>query len=197
MSTSTYCPSSTGEADSELESLWRVWEEQHARLCRVVAARARRPFEDDEVQDAASDALLRLHGLRRRGGNGPASVERWLVVVAWREFLRRIGRDARRRAIETSVFAREERVLVAAQPEDEVLRREQARARRRALEVSLRTLPAGQRETLELLATGASYARIAQRRGVSTRAVDRALGNARRRLRSNALLVREVAECDA
>jgi RNA polymerase sigma factor (sigma-70 family) len=166
-------------------------------LCRVVAARARRPFEDDEVQDAASDALLRLHGLRRRGGNGPASVERWLVVVAWREFLRRIGRDARRRAIETSVFAREERVLVAAQPEDEVLRREQARARRRALEVSLRTLPAGQRETLELLATGASYARIAQRRGVSTRAVDRALGNARRRLRSNALLVREVAECDA
>lgn len=197
MSTSIYSPSSTGEEHVELESLWRIWDEQHARLCRVVARRASRPFKDFEVQDAASDALLRLHRLRQRGYNEPATVERWLAVVAWREFLRRTGRNARRRAIETSVFVREERVLVAARPEDEVLRREQAQARRSALEVALRTLSPGQRETLELLAEGASYARIAQRRGVSTRAVDRALGKARRRLRSNALLVREVIGCDA
>jgi RNA polymerase sigma factor (sigma-70 family) len=196
MSTSTHCLPSTGEEHVEMESLWRIWEEQHARLCRVVARRASLPFEDYEVQDAASDALLRLHRLRQRRRNEPAAVERWLAVVAWREFLRRTGRDARRRAIETSVFVREERVTSVARPEDGVLRREQARARRRALEVSLRTLPDGQRETLELLAAGASYARIAQHRGVSTRAVDRALGKARRRLRSNALLVREVAGCN-
>lgn len=197
MSTNTCCPSSTDEAPVELEALWRIWEEHHPRLCRVVARRARQSFEDNEVQDAASDALLRLHRLRRRRGVEPAALEAWLVVVAWREFLRRAGRDARRSAIETEVFVREERVGVAVQPEDAVLAGEQRRARRRALGLALRSLPAGQRESLALLAGGASYARIAECRGVSTRAVDRALGKARRRLRSNALLVREVTGCAA
>ncbi|MGE4428587.1 MAG: RNA polymerase sigma factor [Solirubrobacteraceae bacterium] len=188
---------SSGGGVVELEWLWGAWTQERERVCRNVGRRAGRPFDDPAVQDAASDALLRLHRHLVRGRAMPPVVGSWLVVVAWREFLRQARRDARRREFEAEAFVRGERVDVDRRPESIVARREQRRARCHALGLALGTLPAGQRETLQLFAEGASYTQIADWRNTSWRSVDRALVKARARLRNNGLLVREVRAWDA
>jgi DNA-directed RNA polymerase specialized sigma24 family protein len=174
-------------------ALWALWEEHHLRLRRLVASRSCRSVDDHDVHNAASDALLRL-GRTRRTGTVPDDVSGWLALVAWREFLRRTGREGRRRRVEQVMFVRAERVTAARSPEGIAVARSGQEAQRQALEMAMRMLTRGQRESMELFAEGASYDEIAVARSSTHRAVSRALGKARGHLRRNGHLSREVRE---
>lgn len=173
--------------------LWSAWKQYHQPMCRMVAQRAARPVADPDVHDAVTDALLRLD----RAFKSDVDIDRvsgWLATVAWREYLRRNGRDGQRRRFEKTSFLRAERVEAFVGPEDVAMVRAGQRAQRRALDLALRTLSPGQRETFELFAQGASYEQIAVARGTTIRAVERANIRARRQLRMSDLVAREAVE---
>lgn len=193
-------PSRNDGAESEHENdhhdrtlLWSAWEEYHQPMCRMIAQRAVRPVADPDVHDAVTDALFRLD----RAFKSDVDIDRvsgWLATVAWREYLRRNGRDRQRRRFEKTSFLRAERVETFAGPEDVAMTRAVRRAQRRALDLALRTLSPGQRETFELFAQGASYEQIAVARATTIRAVERANIRARRQLRLSDLVAREARE---
>ncbi|CAB4958355.1 unannotated protein [freshwater metagenome] len=179
--------------DHDFSALWEAWEKHYVPTRRKLAWRTGRPLSDHEVHDAVADALFRLHRALTDGAVvGDASG--WLATVAWREFLRRDGREKGRAQFEKSAFARTERIARNSGPEDVALENAGRRAQRRALDLGLQTITSGQRAAFELFAEGASYEQIAAARTTTLRATERAVLRARRQLRLSGLIAREAQE---
>jgi RNA polymerase sigma factor (sigma-70 family) len=179
--------------DYDLSALWEVWEEHYVPTRRRLARRTGRPVSDHEVHDAVTDALLRLHRALT-DGTVDGDVPGWLATVAWREFLRRTGREKGRARLEKTAFARTERIERNLGPEDVALEHAGRRAQRRALDLGLQTITPGQRAAFEMFAEGASYEQIAAARTTTLRATERAVLRARRQLRLSGLIAREARE---
>ena len=145
-----------------------------------------RTGDEDDAEDAAQEALVRLHrGLRKYSGR--SGFESWLYAV-----VRSAAEDVRRsaeRASRLKTRLREHRAPATAVGAPDAEDRMEARRMRDRLLVFLRDLPPRQREAMDLVDfQGVGHAEAANRMQIGDVTLRTHLFRARRALRARLLL---------